>query len=45
MWKWLKKVFTPTRQVYEPKEIVKDFCWKHEQFKKGCPLCRNLNAE
>ena len=43
MWKWIKKFFTP--KIYEPKVIVKDPCWKHEKFKKGCPLCRNLNGE
>ena len=43
MLKWIKKLFTP--KVYEPKVIVKDPCWKHEKFKKGCPICRNLNAE
>ena len=42
MWTWIKKLFTP--KVYEPKVIVKDPCWKHEKFKKGCVLCRNLNA-
>ena len=43
MWKWIKKLFTPTHQVYEPKVVEKEFCWKHEKFKKGCSLCRNLN--
>ena len=42
MWKWIKKLFTP--KVYEPEVIVKDPCWKHEKFKKGCSICRNLNA-
>ena len=45
MWKWIKKLFTPTPQVYEPKVIVKEPCWKHEKYKKGCPLCRNLNVQ
>ena len=45
IWKFLVDSVTPRRQVYEPKVIVKEFCWKHEKFKKGCPLCRNLNAQ
>ena len=31
-------------RVYKSKEIIKDPCWKHEAFKKGCPTCRALNA-
>ena len=31
-------------RVYESKVIVLEPCWKHEKYKKGCPLCRNLNG-
>jgi len=48
MWKWIKSLFTPKKQPVViqqvvKKEIIKEPCWKHEKFKKGCPLCKNLN--
>jgi len=43
MFKWIKKLFTPKKQVYDPKPVEKEPCWKHIKFKKGCPICRNLN--
>ncbi len=30
-------------RVYESKKRILYPCWKHEKFKKGCILCRNLN--
>jgi hypothetical protein len=30
--------------IYKEKKIIKEPCWKHEAFKKGCPTCRGMNA-
>ena len=30
--------------IYKQKPEVKDHCGKHEAFKKGCPICRGMNA-
>ena len=41
--RWIWCLFFPPI-IYKEKIIIKDPCWKHEKYKKGCPICRNLNG-
>ena len=40
----LVKTLLFKERVYKSKVIILDPCWKHEKYKKGCSLCRNLNG-
>lgn len=41
--KWIWGLFFKPK-VFKQVIYDKDPCWKHLKFKKGCALCRNMNA-
>jgi len=41
--RWVWCLFFPPI-IYKQKVVTMDPCWKHLKFKKGCVLCRNMNA-